>query len=93
MSALLKTILLAPSGGAFKIEVRKEANIFGIGQVCSVVPAKEIVAIASSSYAISVSEVRLVASPPDAGITIYVIQSQQLIPSPTSSYSLSTAPT
>lgn len=93
MSELLKTILLTPSGGAAKLEVRKDANIFSAYNLCSSVPFKELVATLTSLGTLSIAEVRLVAT----GLTsIYTLSISDLEMPPcqlASTYSLETNPT
>ncbi len=93
MSRLFKSLLLIPSGGAAKLEYRESINIFSAYNLCSSIPFEELTVTLASIAVISIAEVRLVASPPTAGITFNHVQNPQLTSSPASAYSLATAPT
>ncbi|GAI62240.1 unnamed protein product, partial [marine sediment metagenome] len=91
MSALLKSILMIPSGGALELEPEYEkiANIFGIGHVCTRAPERLVVTLTSLAT-LSISVVRLVASPPAAVASLCTLDGEVLTPTLASVVSLST---
>ena len=93
MSRLLKSMLLAPRGISTRLVYRKDANILGIGQLCSSVPIEKLTVSLASAYSVSVLLIELVISPEEAGISLCTLVSSVLTATPTSAYNLSTAVT
>lgn len=93
MSELFKQILFLPAGGVAKLEVREYANIFSEYNLCSSVPVEELIASLTSISTLSISDVRIIASPPIAGVNLCTLNREVLIPTLASVYNLSTAVT
>lgn len=73
--------------------IYKDLKLQGPYNLCSSLPFEEITLALASVYAVSVLIVELVASPAAPGVSLCVLVSSVLNPTPTSVYSLATAVT
>ena len=93
MSLFRRLMLILGAGGAgYQSEHREEANILGVGHVCSIASEK-LIATITSLATLSISEIRLTVSPPAAGTSLCTLAHEVLTSSIASVYSLATAET
>lgn len=87
-------VVLGAGGAGYQSEYRKTANIFSAYNLCSSVPVEELTVTLTSSAVLSIAEVRLAATGLTSIYDIFTyLATVNIIASPTSVYSLSTAVT
>jgi len=89
MSELLKAILMIPSGGAAKPEIREIANIFSDYSLCSSIANEGLIVSIASIGTLSVEEIRLTLPSIASASSLCSTNKELIIASLTSVYSLS----
>jgi len=91
MSLMRRILLVLKAAGGGKLQVFVDAILGGAAQLCRVQNPAPIAVVASSFATLSISEIRIVASPSSTIKTMTQVQNPKVVASPTSTYSLSQA--